>query len=482
MRKKTPFIKSLFESGSSTDSSSVCRKESHEGASSEERKFPVSSKPYGTFAALDIGTDKVSCSIGGFQTASSEKVSSFSGEDFSSVLWKGSPGMAMPSITLLGFGQRASKGVTLRGVSDLEALQGALLNAVYTAEEMSQQNIKEVYVNIPASWARTQRIVIRLSLSSPSPIQPVHLRKLFYTARNRTLEGNPYIVHLWPLSYQLDDLEAIQDPIGMIGKDLSVTCLAVTVSRTLIQNLSHCIGQCTLDVAGVAVDPYAAGLACLTQDEAELGATLVDIGGQLTQVACFHGGKLIGLGTAPLAGWHVTSDLARILPTSVAQAERIKTLYGNLESAQVQSAELVPFTPVGIQAGPNVSYVARKKISSIIRARVDEILECVEACLGAMPSEVDRIAFQKILLTGGASQLPGLIEVVQERWPGAKVRLAIQRSVDGRDGVVRSPAFSTAAGLLCCASRDYLGHPLAANDSKPLTFFQRLSLWLSDHM
>lgn len=482
MKKERPFSRSLFGEGEPDTSYG-----SGAGGSLSRSSSLVarSSRAYGMFAALDIGTEKVSCAIGSLRPPSQA-----GGNDFIpfglSLNQKRSAdvptGSTLPAITLLGFGQRASKGVTAHGISDLEALQDALSNAIYTAEDMAKQNIKEVYVNIPASWVKTQRIVTKLSLSSPAPIQSVHLRKLFHTAKSRTLEGDPYVVHLWPLSYQLDDLDGIHEPAGMIGKDLSATCLVVAASRTTVQNLSHCIGQCALDVAGVVVDPYAGGLACLARDEAELGATVVDIGGKLTQIACFHERHLTGLDVTSLGGVHITSDLARGLSTSLPQAERIKTLYGSLELGRARSDELVPITPMGTQVGPNVTYISRERIAMIIRARVDEILDKIDETLRQMPPEVNRIAFQKILLTGGACQLPGLLEVAQARWPASRVRLGPPGGIDGLEGIAHSLAFSTAAGLLCYAAQDYQGHPMAAYDSRPLGFFQRFSLWLSEHV
>lgn len=491
MKKERPFSRSLFG-----ESDPVSADRGRSVPPSEPRKpssnglVPRPSRTYGMFAALDIGTEKVSCSIGSLCSSSRPHEGDFVPFGLSQSKGRRNAGdlgnlpasSVAPTIALLGFGQRASKGVTAHGISDFEALQDALLNAIYAAEEMAKQNIKEVFLNIPTSWVKTQRIVTKLSLSSPAPIQAIHLRKLFQTARNRTLEGDPYIVHLWPLSYRLDDLDGIQDPTGMIGKDLSAVCLVVTASRTSIQNLSHCVGQCNLDVAGVVVDSYAEGLACLAPDEAELGATLVDIGGHLTQIACFYEGKLIGLDAIPIGGAHITSDLARGLSTTRPQAERIKALYGSLDVGRSRSDELVPITPMGTQVGPNVAYISRERIALITRARVDEIFDKVDEALRSMPPEVNRIAFQKILLTGGACPLPGLLEVAQQRWPTLRVRLAYPGGIEGPETTVRSLAFSTAAGLLCCAAQDYQGSPTTAYNAKPLGFFQRISLWLSDYL
>lgn len=432
----------------------------------ESLTSPKTSKIYGIFAGLDIGTEKVSCAIGSLKYDFNNK-----DENLPKV----------PHIFLSGFGQRASRGINIYGISDLDALEDSILNAVYAAEELAQKNIKEVYVNIPTHLVQTRKIVTKLSLSGQTPIQSFHLRKLFNTSKNIPINDSQYIIHIWPLSYQLDDITNIQDPTGMIGKDLSAICYVVITSKSYIQNITHCIGRCNLDIAGFIVDSYAAGLACLVNDEAELGATLIDIGGKSTQIACFYAGKLIWLESIPIGGFHITSDLARGLSMTLSQAERIKTLYGSLVLDSQNSAEQVPITQMGMQSGPNIEYVSRGIIFEIIKARVDEIFENIISCSKKVPTEVIDVVFQKILLTGGACHLPGLVDLAEEKF-NAKVRLAFQAGVEGQDSILKSLTFSTCAGLLCYASQDYTGHPIAAYDKKPLNFWQRLSLWFNEHV
>lgn len=421
-----------------------------------------SAKALGTFAGLDIGTEKVSCAMG-------------------SVLVDSNKEDATPKMILSGFAQRAAKGVSLRGISDLEALETSILNAVNAAEESSQQNIGEVYVSVPAYLLTTKETVTEVQLSGQTPIQPVHLRKLFRLSKNIAVDDDQYVIHIWPLSYQLDGLTNIQDPTGMVGKKLSAVCHIVSAPKAYIHNLSTCIGRCHLDIAGFVADPYAAGLACLDSDEAELGTTLVDIGGKATQIACFLGGKLIWMTSLPLGGSHITSDLARGLSTNLAQAERIKNLYGTLVVENKISAEQVPVTQVGAKAGPNIRYVARRDISHIIKARVDEIFDEILRSLSKVPPSVPPVVFQKVLLTGGCCQFPGMVDLAAQRLR-TRVRLASQTEVEGQDSILSSLTFPTCAGLLCCALQDYTGRSLMDRDKKPLTFWQRLVLWLNEHV
>jgi cell division protein FtsA len=422
----------------------------------------AASKKYGSFAGLDIGTEKVCCAIGSLTYdggAENEKAS------------RG------PQIFLAGFGQRASKGLNVSGVSEMEALRDSILNAVFAAEEAAKKNINEVFVNIPAHLSQGFRAHVRLSLSGQTPIQPVHLRKLFSLSQNISLDERRSIIHVLPISYQLDEMRNIQDPIGMMGHELSADCYVITSYKSYLQNLIHCIGLCNLDVSGFVADSYAASLACLVEDEAELGATLIDMGGKSTQMACFHKSNLVWQGSIPLGGFHFTSDLAQCLSTTLSQAERIKTLYGSLVWEQHTSFEQVPITQVGEESGLNVKYVSRHLIFDIIKARADEILEKIVAQFCDIPAEIDRVVFQKILLTGGATQLFGWNEFMENIFH-SHVRLAPPLGIFGNDSILQSPSFATCAGLLKFALQEYSGR--STRDQKPLSFFQKISLWLNE--
>ncbi len=424
------------------------------------------SRSYGSFAGLDIGTEKVSCAIGNLI--------------YDTLVESGERG-SIPRVALVGFAQRASRGISLQGISDLEALESVILDAVYSAEEVAHKNIHDVYVNVPAHLLQTKTVVTEIHLSGQTPIQPFHVRRLFSLSKNISVENDQYVIHIWPLSYQLDSVTNIQDPTGMVGKKLSAVCHIVSTPKAYIQNLSTCIGRCHLDIAGFIADPYAAGLASLVNDEAELGATLIDIGGKSTQIACFLGGKLVWMCSVPLGGTHITSDLARGLSTTLAQAERIKTLYGTLVVENKISAEQVPVTQIGAETGPNVKYVARRDVSYIIKARVDEIFDSILQKLLCIPKEVPPVVYQKVLLSGGSSQFPGMVDFAAEKLR-TTVRLAPQTEIEGQDSVLPSLAFPTCAGLLCYALQDYTGRSMANRDKKPLNFWQRLSLWLNEHV
>ena len=421
-------------------------------------------KLYNLFAGLDIGTEKICCAIGGLNY-------DFDGDKES---------VPAPKIYMSGFGQRASKGVSQKGITDIEQLEDAILNAVYTAEESAKKNIKEIYVNIPSSLTNTMKIDVSLTLSGQTPVQPMHVRKLFGLSKNFPIAESQHIIHIWPLSYKLDDIDNIKDPIGMIGKELSAECFVVTANKSYVSNITHCISRCNLNVAGFVTDMYANGLSCLIEDEADLGTTIIDIGGKTTQIACFFEGNMVWTYGIPIGGFHITSDLARILSTPLSQAERIKNLYGSLLETNKDSSEHVLITQIANQYGPLVEHVPRKMVLDIIKSRVEDILENIVVAMSKMPNDVDRVVLQKVVFTGGASLLHGFSEIASKQLC-TKVRVASQNCIQGVDSILVSPSFSTCAGMLQYAAQDFTNNK-NKKDKKPLNFWQKISFWLNEHI
>src|SRR5207247_9053663 len=88
------------------------------------------------------------------------------------------------------------------------------------------------------------------------------------------------------------------------------------------------VERCHLNVEAMAASPYVAGLSVLTDDEADLGAAVVEMGAGSTTIATYSAGRFVHASGFALGGQHVTMDLARGVGACIADAERIKTLYG----------------------------------------------------------------------------------------------------------------------------------------------------------
>ena len=190
--------------------------------------------------------------------------------------------------------------------------------------------------------------------------------------------------------------------------------------------------------------PYAAGLATLVDDEAEMGAAVVDMGGGTTSVGVFSGGNMVHSDAFAVGGNHVTLDLARGLTTRLSDAERLKTMHGSCLIAASDEREMVSVPQVG-EEGEHPNYIPKNQLNKIIRPRVEEILELVRDRLKAAGFAAH--AGRRLVLTGGAAQLTGLPELARGMISN-QVRIGRPMGLHGLPESAKSPAFAAAAGLV----------------------------------
>ncbi|MBV1705199.1 MAG: rod shape-determining protein, partial [Hyphomicrobiales bacterium] len=238
--------------------------------------------------------------------------------------------------------------------------------------------------------------------------------------------------------------------------------------------------RCHLGVEALVAAPYAAGLATLTEDEAELGAAVVDFGAGTTSVGVFQGGRLGHVDAVAVGGLHVTMDVARGLGVPMAEAERLKTLHGGIAASASDERDMIALEG-GTEDGPP-QYVARAQLVRIVRPRVEEILELVRDRLTKAGFAAQ--AGRRVVLTGGGSQLAGLADLARTYLSG-DARIGRPTGVDGLPEAARSPAFAAAAGLVAYPQAAGLEHfePSRGRDAGGLAgdgYVARVGRWLRE--
>jgi len=289
------------------------------------------------------------------------------------------------------------------------------------------------------------------------------------------------LIHTMPIGYSIDGRTGIRDPRGMYGERLGVDVHLVTAAAGAMRNLGVCVKRTHLEIAELCVTPFAAGLACLVQDEMDLGVTLIDMGGGTTSIAVFYDGNLIYTDSIPVGGNHVTSDIARGLSTPLADAERMKILYGRSVAKANDQYEIIDVPLIGEQEHTEPNHVPRSILVGIIRPRLEETFELVRGRLES--SGVDKLTGRRIVLTGGASQLDGVAESAATIL-NKQVRTGRPVRVSGLAEATGGPAFSACAGLLTYALRAQGGSVQPAahmGEHGEASRFGRLGSWLREN-
>lgn len=408
------------------------------------------------FAALDIGTSKICCAI----ARSTDKQNADNS-----------------GLKISGVGYQLCKGLRGGNIIDMEELEDSILNAVHAAEQAAMKNINSVYVSVPGRWIQSQKIRVEINLSN-SPVDSSHLKKLLTYNTQTVFDTQHKILHAIPLSYEIDGVKGIVDPKGMIGNKLAVTLHIISVPLTMIRNLINCIGRCHLDIDGYVAGPYASSIVTLLPDEKALGVTLIDIGAGQTTLSSFTDNHLTSMCTLPIGGMNITNDIARGLAAPIAQAERLKTLYGTLIPSSSDDRESIMIAQLGDAMASQSHHIPKGLLVHIIKSRVEEIFEMITH--KAKSGEIDPLAFQCIVLTGGVSQLQGIRETAQAYF-GKQVRLGVPSGMNGTIDLIHNPSFSNCAGLLHYAHQDYENHQMTQFLSRDQSIWKKVNYWFKNN-
>jgi cell division protein FtsA len=425
---------------------------------------PIPARRSVVVAALDVGSSKVVCLIGRLRPHGPQQVLT----------------RRSHSVEVIGFGHTLARGTKAGTVVNLVQAEDAIRRAVDAAERMASVEIESVVLSISSGRPTSELFAAEIDMLG-SAVSENDIARVLAAGSRHSLRDGRAVLHSLPVGYSIDGVNSIRDPRGMLGSRFGVDMHVATTDVAAARNLMLAVERCHLDVEAMAASPYVAGLAVLADDEADLGAAVVDMGAGTTTIAAFQAGRLVHIDGFALGGHHVTMDLARGLNARIADAERIKTLYGTVLSGGSDERDMITVPPLEEHEREPAQFVSRATLVSIIKPRVEEILEMVRDRLAACPIATDRRGH--VVLTGGASQLNGLPELAA-RLIGRPVRLGRPLGIAGAPDAAKGPAFAVAAGLLVYPQAAHLEHFEARRKRQLMTgtggYFARVGRWLRE--
>jgi cell division protein FtsA len=406
----------------------------------------------GPFGIVDIGTTKVACLIGRVESDGSLRV--------------------------LGFGWQKGRGLNSGDITDLEAAEKAIRACVGQAEDMADTRLRSVTVNLTCGQPESRLFNVQWPVGGRA-VTENDVRGVLNEGRNRAENDGREPIHVLPLNFAVDATDHVIDPRGLFCTTLNARLHVIDAAATALRTLESCISRCDLEIEDLVSAPLASGLSSLVLEERELGATIIDMGGGTTSMAVYADKQMMHTAHLPIGGLHVTKDLAIGLSTTLIHAERLKTLFGNVESSPDDDRELLPVPLVG-EEDHQLAKVPRSMVVNIIRPRIEETFEYIKDRLDS--SGMGRAAGNRVVLTGGACQLPGVREMAA-RMLGRQVRLGRPAALRGLPELASGPAFSTAAGLLSWAAGDGRGfQDINLDGEQPTGLFRRFVNFLKDRV
>ncbi|MCF6234143.1 MAG: cell division protein FtsA [Rhodobacteraceae bacterium] len=422
----------------------------------------------GLVAILDVGSSKIACLVlrfdGTGRLSEDNSIGSLAGQT---------------GFRVIGAATTRSRGVKFGEVTAMAETERAIRTALQAAQKMAEIRVDHVIVSFSGANPRSYGLDAQVNLEG-QVVTEAEIARVMADCDVPEYGAGREVLHAQPVNFALDNRSGLGDPRGQLGQTLSVDMHMLTVDEAAIQNLVHCIKRCDLELAGIASSAYVSGISALVEDEQELGAACVDMGGGSTSISIFMKKHMIFADSIRMGGDHVTSDISMGLGVPMSSAERIKTFCGGVHATGVDDRDMID---IGGDTGDwehDRRTVSRAELIGIMRPRVEEILEEVRARLDA--AGFDQLPSQQIVLTGGASQIMGL-DGLASRILGQRVRLGRPLRVHGLPQSATGPGFASAVGLSLFAAhpQDEWWDFEIPNDRYPARSFKRAVRWFRDN-
>jgi cell division protein FtsA len=391
----------------------------------------------GVIAILDVGTSKIACLVLRFDGFEPDRDADGVG-----------PMAGQSSFRVIGAATTRSRGVRFGEIAVMNETERAIRTAVQAAQKMANVRVDHVIACFSGAEPRSYGLAGEWELQDSVVTEQDIARVLAACEVPEFGEGRE-VLHAHPVNFALDHRSGLGDPRGQIGNRLACDLHMLSVDASVVQNLLYCIKRCDLELAGIASSAYVSGVSSLVEDEQELGAACVDMGGGSTGISIFMKKHMIYADSVRMGGDHVTSDISKGLQVPLAVAERIKTKHGGVHATGMDDREMIETGGDSGDWEKDRRQISRTELIGIMRPRVEEILEEVRARLDA--AGFDSLPSQQIVLTGGASQIPGL-DMLANRILGQRVRMGRPLRVQGLPQAATGSAFSAAVGLCLFAA------------------------------
>jgi cell division protein FtsA len=355
-------------------------------------------------------------------------------------------------LRILGTGQRESRGVKRGLVADMGKSEIAIREAVEQAERIAGTSIDQVFVGFSAGGLVSTLANVELPVGGRR-ITDGDIEGLLHEGKDSIDPQGRMILHALPALYTIDGMNGVKQPRGLPAERLAVDIHVIAADPSPVKNLDLCVRSAHLGVEAIIASPVAAGQACLSDEERELGVALVELGAGVTNVSVFAGGMLVGLKSLSLGGTDITDDIASAFGTRRTEAERMKCFYGSAMTSPRDNHDMIELKPIaGSEEGTEAARITRAQLIAVIRQRLEHLV-------GEIAQALKELGFsgpfgRQVVLTGGGAELKGMADYAQGVL-GRAVRVG-RPSLPGLPEAHSGPAFATLVGLAQFAASNEL--------------------------
>jgi len=345
-------------------------------------------------------------------------------------------------LRILGTGIVPSQGVHKGRVESMSEAQEAVKASLEEAQRYLGRGITWTYLGVTGDHISCVNTMGVLSGSEEDgSISSQDLQQLIQSSYPHVPDGKE-VLHVIPISYVVDGLEGVRNPVGLHAANVQVESHVVMGDAPILKNLVKGVEGCKVSVRSLVLQPLAAAEATLTEDEREMGVVLVDMGGGTTDMVIFRTGSPWYTSVIPVGGNQITRDLSVALGVPSYVAEELKIKWGHALPDAISADEEVQIP--GFQGEPRRT-ISRRSMCQPFHDRLTETLKLV--LLRVRQAGLRQLPPGGVVITGGAAEMPGLKELAVKAM-GAPVRIAHPRDILGLPSQLRKPAFSASVGII----------------------------------
>ena len=339
-------------------------------------------------------------------------------------------------INVIGTGQTYTSGIKNGLIDDFDIARQAIKDTIKKASIASGVDIKDVFLKLPIIGTEVYDESNEIEFYEDTEIDGTHIESVLEGIRDKNDVPETEVINVFPIRFVVDKDNEVSDPKELIARhSLKVDAGVIAIQKSILINMIKCVEACGVDVLDVYSDAYNYG-SILTPTEKELGACVIDIGEDLTQVAFYERGELVDAESIEMAGRDITDDIAQGLNTTYDTAEKVKHQYGHAfyDSASDQDV----FSVDQVDSDEHVQYT-QKDLSDFIEQRVEDIFFEIFDVLQELGLTKVNGGF---VVTGGSANLLGVKELLQDM-VSEKVRIHTPSQMG-----IRKPEFSSAISTI----------------------------------
>jgi cell division protein FtsA len=387
--------------------------------------------------------------------------------------------MANNTINIVGVGEALAKGVDKGSVTDLDSVVVAIQNALTIAEEMANCKVSSVNLSVSGTHIESMNESGTWAIED-NEVSSYDIASVLHNAQSIKIRDNQRLLHVIPQQYSIDSQQGISNPLGLSGVKLKADVHLITCHNDFVKNLEKAVELCGLSIEQLTFSGVASSTAILSEDEKELGVCLVDMGSGTMDISVYIAGALRYSSVLGYAGNSVTNDIAIAFSSPPSSAEKIKVNYGCLQREMIATDEMIELTSVG---GRDARTLQRQMLIDVIEPRYSELLGLIKKDLCKLNNSRDMEGVKRqlaagIVITGGAAQMKGLVEVAEKVFDNMQVRIGTPENLKGLADDVATPAYSTVLGLLRFKTAQFSENYESAEVSRFAMILNRLKSWI----